>query len=89
MRIFHESHRKGRLRISLDALRVALDCTQVLAKMAGELGDRIEVTVAQSADLYELQKVILDALDPFPEAKVVLAEALRKYGRENGGDEAG
>jgi len=84
MRIFREAVNRGKLRTALDALRLCLDATGTLARLAGEMGDRVEITFAESPEWAEIRRLILESLDPFPEAKAVLAAALAEYGGEKG-----
>jgi len=85
--VYKEARKGKRLRIALEALGLGLTATSVLGKLVGEMGERIEVKLTESKDWLELQRVILEALDPFPEARQVLSRALYEYGGKDGGDQ--
>ena len=82
--VYREARKAKRLGIALQALAEARESTAVLARLVGEIGERVEITLVESREWAEMRRLILETLDPFPEARTVLAAALAEYGGEKG-----
>ena len=83
--VYREARKAKRLGVALQALAEARESTAMLAKLAGGLGDRIEVSFTDSREWQEIRNLILDTLEPYPEIRAFLSEVLlRKYGQGNG-----
>lgn len=65
------------LRTALDAIGKLTKIVELLAKLRGELESGTVVNVSVSAEWVTLRATILRALDPFPQARLALAEVLR------------
>jgi hypothetical protein len=63
-------------RNAISALREARGCTELLAKLAGELKDAPIVNLVLSPEWLTVQVAILTALEPHPEARSAVAHAL-------------
>ncbi len=70
------AERAGDLRTALLAIREARSCVELLAELEGELSRRPEVHVHLSAEWVQIRTVLLQALGPFPDARVAVAHAL-------------
>jgi len=82
--VYKEARKGKRLGIALEALNLGLNATATLGKVMGEMPETVHVRFTEE-DWAELVNVILNALDPYPDAKLVLAEALRRYGDTDAG----
>ena len=78
------SHRDGSAGQMLAAARELRACWELQAKLSGELTERpsVVVNVLASAEVQELTRVLIRALQPFPEARIVAADALDHLGVE-------
>ena len=63
-------------RSAISALREARGCTELLAKLAGELKDAPIVNLVLSPEWLTVQVAILTALEPHPKARSDVAHAL-------------
>jgi hypothetical protein len=64
------------LRTALSAIREARGNLELLAKLLGELDERPTVNVLVSAEWVTVRAAMMEALDPYPEARVAVAERL-------------
>jgi hypothetical protein len=71
--ILEASEETGELRTALGAIREARGNLELLAKLLGELDERPQVNILIAP---EVQAVILQALDPHPDARHDVADAL-------------
>jgi hypothetical protein len=67
----------GDLRTALRGVAEARQCVELLAKVMGELPPDNQVNILMSPEFVQVQAVLLTALEPFPEARVRVAEALK------------
>jgi len=74
--ILDKAEKTGKLRTALSGIREARECLSLLAKLLGELDESPKVNILLSPQWIELRKVILMVLEPYPEARVQLAEVL-------------
>ncbi len=71
-----EGGHRGQMR-ALAAIREARETVELLAKMAGELtGDGMTVNILVNPQWVTLQTAILNALEPYPQAKDAVSRAL-------------
>ncbi len=71
------------LRTATAAIREARGCLELLAKLVGELDERPTANVlVTSPEWLATQHALLDALRPFPEARVAVVAALRALAAE-------
>lgn len=80
LRILDKAESSRDLRVSLQAIREARQCVELLAKLAGELSEAPQVNILLSPQWVKLRKTILIALEPFPEARAKVAEVLSHGG---------
>lgn len=73
---------EGRHQVSLAAIRELRGVIELLARLTGELDERpdVVVNIASSAEWLQVQTVIVGALEPYPEARLAVAEALAPLG---------
>ena len=76
--ILDKAEQAGDLRTALQGVREAKGCLELLAKLQGELQERTTVNVLVNPQWITLRTVILQALEPYPEARLKLAAALRE-----------
>ena len=73
--ILDKAEGAGDLRTALGAIREARGNLELLAKLLGELDERPQLNILVAP---QVQYVILSALEPYPTARVAVAEALRE-----------
>jgi predicted DNA-binding protein YlxM (UPF0122 family) len=76
--ILDKAEQAGDLRTALQGVREAKGCLELLAKLQGELQERTTINVLINPQWLSLRTVILQTLEPYPEARLRLAEALRE-----------
>jgi hypothetical protein len=74
--ILEEAKNTGDLKTALSAIGQARACLELLAKLTGELASQPVVNVTVSTEWLELRTVIVNALQPFPEARTAVSLAL-------------
>ena len=77
MELLEKAERAGKVKVALSGVREARGCLELLAKLTGELqeGPTVNVLVA-SPEWISTRTVILQTLEPYPEARTALLEAL-------------
>ena len=76
--ILESAEKAGDLKTALLGIREARSCMELLAKVEGQLKDTPQINFTLSAEWIELRTIMLTALDPFPEAKLAVANALHE-----------
>ncbi len=82
LNILDAAEGSGDLRTALGAIREARGNLELLGKLAGELQAGQVVNVLVSPQWVTLRSVILESLEPVPEARLAVASALERV--ENG-----
>lgn len=75
--ILAKAEQAGDLRTALQGIKEARGCLELLGKLQGELQERQIINILVAPEWINLRAVILTALEPYPEAKLALAEALK------------
>lgn len=73
-----KAEQAGDLRTALQGVREARGCLELLAKLQGQLQQEGTVNITFVPRWLELRAVILQALEPYPEAKICLSKALQE-----------
>lgn len=81
--LLDKAENAGELRTALQGVREAKGCLELLGKLQGELQQEGTVNITLSPEWVELRAVILQVLDPYPEAKVKLAKAVQEVEEKN------
>jgi len=76
--ILKQAEAAGELRTALQAIREARGNLELLAKLLGELQQEGTVNILISPEWLSLRTVILKTLEPYPEARLTLANALQE-----------
>lgn len=76
--ILATAEQAGDLRTALQGIKEARACLELLAKLQGELHEQATVNVLISPKWVSLRTVILQTLEPYPQAKLALAQALEE-----------
>ena len=71
------AERAGDYRTALAGVREARGCLELLAEVEGELDRRPTLNLTLSAEWLGVRAVLLEALRPYPEARVAVAGRLR------------
>lgn len=74
--ILDKAEGTGDLRTDLGAIREARGNLELLAKLLGELDERPQVNVLVSAEWVAVRSQMMEALTPYPEARVAIAGRL-------------
>ncbi len=61
------------------AIREARGCLELLGRLAGELKEGQKVNIIFSPQGMEITAVILNSLDPYPEARIAVTRALSEF----------
>jgi len=76
LRILSLAENAGDLRTALGAIREARGNLALLAELLGELQQGVTVNIVQAPEWIQLQAVIIQSLDAFPDAKTAVVHAL-------------
>lgn len=76
--LLQQAERAGDLRTALQGVREAKGCLELLAKLQGELAQEGTINITLAPEWLELRAVILHTLEPYPEARLQLAQAVRE-----------
>lgn len=63
-------------RAATGAIREARGCLELLAKLLGELNERPQINILIAPEWLSLRTVILEALEPYPDARTSVGKAL-------------
>jgi hypothetical protein len=74
--ILDKAEEAGELRTALGAIREARGNLELLAKLLGELDERPVTNILVSAEWALVRTAMMEALDPYPQARVAVAERL-------------
>jgi hypothetical protein len=80
LELLNKAEKAGQLRTALQGVREAKGCLELLAKLHGELPQEGNIIVLSPAWV-SLRTVILQTLEPYPEARLRIAEALSEVDR--------
>ncbi len=75
-RVAKKAEKAGQGRVVLGAVQQLLKVCELEAKLAGQLSDGTTVNVVISPQWVQVRTVILDSLQPYPEARAAVATAL-------------
>lgn len=81
--ILAAAEQAGELKTALQGIKEARGCLELLAKLQGELAQDCTVNVLVAPQWISLRTVILQALEPYPEARLKLAAALERAERHD------
>ncbi len=84
--ILLQAEKSGELRTALSAIKEARSCLELLAKLIGELDERPQVNVLLMPEWIQVRTQVLYALQPFPEARQAVSEALLLEAGDEGSD---
>jgi hypothetical protein len=84
--ILAQAEKTGNLKTALLAIREARGCLELLGKLAGELQSAPVVNILVSPEWIQVRTLILEALEPFPDARLRVAGALRRLADESYGE---
>ena len=76
--ILSQAEGAGDLRTACAAIREVRGTMELLAKISGELNERPQINILMSPEWVTVRTVILQTLEPYPEARVQLVDALAK-----------
>jgi translation initiation factor 1 (eIF-1/SUI1) len=82
-RIRRQAERAGDYKTALGGIRELVRIVELLAKLRGELAQEGTVNILVTAEWQSLRGAVLDALQPFPDARLALAERLKQYDADN------
>jgi len=71
-----QAERTGDIKTALAGVRESRGCIELLAKLMGELDERPQFNVTINPQWIELRAVIVQALEPYPDAGQAVAAAL-------------
>ena len=71
-----QAEKAGELRTKLAAIREARETAKLLLEVYGELQTAPTITIINTPEWVEIRAVIVSALDPYPDARQAVADAL-------------
>ena len=80
--ILDKAEEAGDLRTALGAIREARGNLELLAKLLGELDERPVTNILVSAEWISVRTAMMEALGPYPQARVAVAESLSELEAE-------
>jgi len=75
--ILEDAAKAGDLKTALMGIKEARACIETLARIEGQLSDAPQITIINSPEWVEVRTVIIQALDPYPQAKEAVVNAIR------------
>jgi len=76
--ILTKAEQAGDLKTALQGIREARGCLELLARLQGELQEGTTINILVNPQWIELRTLILKTLEPYPEARLRLAQALKE-----------
>jgi hypothetical protein len=73
-----QAEHAGDLRTALQGVREARGCLELLAKLEGKVSDAPVVNVLVNPEWHQTRAVIVQALAPYPDARIAVAAALSR-----------
>lgn len=85
LEILNNAKKVGNPRIALEAIGRASQLLELQGKIAGQLREQqaVQVNIFANPQFLVLQKILLETLDPYPELKAKIAEALKNVGSDS------
>lgn len=74
--IADRAEQSANLKAETDAIKAGTSQLRLVAELLGELQNQVVVSVVKNPEWIELRQIIFEALRPYPEARVAVAEAL-------------
>lgn len=68
----------GDLKTALMGIREARSCLELCMKAEGQIKDGPQITIISSPEWIELRTLVINALEPYPEAREAVVYAIRK-----------
>lgn len=76
--ILAEAQEAGDLKTALMGIREARSCLELCLKAEGQIKDGPQITIINNPEWVELRTVIIGALEPFPDARQAVIDAIRR-----------
>ncbi len=80
--------RKGNDKLALKAIEVELKTIELAAKLSGQLDERPTLNLLLDARYAQLRETVIEKLNPYPEARLALADALEKIAENESKNES-
>jgi len=77
LEILEDAQSAGDLKTALLGIREARSCLELCMKAEGQIKDGPQITIINNPEWVELRTVIIQSLDPYPEAKEAMVHAIR------------
>jgi hypothetical protein len=74
--IYDEARQTGDMRAAIAALQCEVSQLALMGKLTGQLNDAPQVNFLLNPEFVRLKQILIKTLEPFPEARVRLSEAL-------------
>jgi len=82
LELLDKAEAQNDFKTALIGVREARGCCELLGKLLGELKDSPQINISISPEWISLRATIINAIEPFPEARVSITKALESL--ENG-----
>ncbi|MFA5408540.1 MAG: hypothetical protein WC343_07185 [Bacilli bacterium] len=77
LNILEEAQSAGDLKTALLGIREARGCLETCLRAEGQIKDGPQITIINNPEWIELRTLIIASLDPYPEAKAAMVNAIR------------
>lgn len=84
LRILEDSLAEGDRRTALMALQTEIKQLELNAKLTGQLNDAPQVNFLLNPEFVKLKQIMIKTLEPFPDARLKLSEALIEMTEDDG-----
>ncbi|MGA7075610.1 MAG: hypothetical protein WBZ42_03560 [Halobacteriota archaeon] len=85
--IYDEARQSGDLRAAIAALQTEVSQMSLMARITGQLNDAPQVNFLLNPEFVRLKQILIKTLEPYPEARVRLSEALTEMIADDGEDD--
>ena len=76
--ILEKAQSAGDLKTALLGIREARSCLELCMKAEGQIKDGPQITIVSNPEWIELRTLVINALEPYPEAREAVVYAIRK-----------
>ncbi len=84
--IYDEARQSGDMRAAIQALQCEVSQLTLMGKLTGQLSDAPQVNFLLNPEFVKLKQILIKTLEPFPDARVKLSEALTQIANDGEDD---
>lgn len=84
--IYDEARQTGDMRAAIQALQCEVSQLSLMGKLTGQLSDAPQVNFLLNPEFVRLKQILIKTLEPYPDARVKLSEALTEIANDGEDD---